>query len=134
MSDDPQFQGQPAATGTISGLVSRLSGYVATALRFWEPCRLIYNGALVLVVALHFIVRLPASRALLTGNSLLGLFFLAVLANVCYCVAYAIDLFVQFSGLERPWRTARWVVLGVGTAFAATIAHFFSTGIFSSAN
>ena len=73
MSDDPQFQGQPAATGTISGLVSRLSGYVATALRFWEPCRLIYNGALVLVVALHFIVRLPASRALLTGNSLLGL-------------------------------------------------------------
>jgi hypothetical protein len=32
-------------------------------------------------------------------NVVLLLFFLAVLANVCYGAVYAIDLFVCFSGL-----------------------------------
>jgi hypothetical protein len=53
-------------------------------------------------------------------------FFLAVLANVCYCSVYAVDLFVRFSGLEEAWEKARVVVLIVGTAFAAVITHFFS--------
>jgi hypothetical protein len=74
---------------------------------------------------------LPNSWSLLTFNLVLGLFFLAVLANVCYSVVYVVDLFVQFSGLEKPWRIGRWIVLAVGTAFAATIAHFFATGIFN---
>jgi hypothetical protein len=36
-------------------------------------------------------------------NVLLGLFFLAVLANVCYCAVYVVDFFVQFSGLREAW-------------------------------
>jgi len=31
---------------------------------------------------------------------------------------------VQFSGLEAPWQWGRVALLLVGTAFAATIAHF----------
>jgi hypothetical protein len=54
-------------------------------------------------------------------------FFFAVLANVCYCVVYVVDLFVQFSGLREA--RGRVVVLVVGTAFAAVIAHFFCMGI-----
>jgi hypothetical protein len=65
-------------------------------------------------------------------NTILGLFFLAVLANICYCGVYAIDLFVQFSGLRTFWAKGRVIVLVVGTAFAAVIAHFFSTNIFAS--
>ena len=59
----------------------------------------------------------------------LGIFFLAVLANVAYCAAYIPDIFVQFSGLQQPWRIGRAVLLTVGTAFAATITHFFAKGI-----
>jgi hypothetical protein len=72
----------------------------------------------------------PASRVKLTVDGVLGLFFLAVLANVCYCAAYLADLFVQFSGLETAWSRGRTVLFIVGTAFAATIAHFFAQSIF----
>ena len=37
--------------------------------------------------------------------------------------AYLVDLFVQFSGLHVAWRRGRVVLLIVGTAFAAAIAH-----------
>jgi hypothetical protein len=47
---------------------------------------------------------------------------------------YAIDLFVQFSGLRTFWAKARVVVLVISTAFAAVIAHFFATNIFGSAS
>jgi hypothetical protein len=62
-------------------------------------------------------------------NVLLGFFFLAVLANVCYCAVYVVDLFVQFSGLRESWAKGRLPMLLVGTAFAAVIAHFFLTNI-----
>ena len=66
-------------------------------------------------------------------NILLGFFFLAVLANVCYCAVYVVDLFVQFSGLREFWAKGRVAVLIIGTAFAAVIAHFFSTNILGGA-
>jgi hypothetical protein len=108
--------------------VSRLAGYVADGLRYWEPRRLLYNGVLALVVLTHFFLALPGSREKLSFDLLLGLFFLAVLANVCYCAAYLADLFVQFAGLQEAWRRGRLVLLIVGIAFAATITHFFAQG------
>jgi hypothetical protein len=51
-------------------------------------------------------------------------------AKVCYCVVYAMDLFVRFSGLQEAWEKARIIVLLIGTAFAAVITHFFSSTIF----
>ena len=80
------------------------------------------------VVLTHFFLALPGSREKLSFDVLLGLFFLAVLANVCYCAAYLADLFVQFSGLQEAWRRGRLVLLIVGIAFAATITHFFAKG------
>jgi hypothetical protein len=41
-----------------------------------------------------------------------------------------VDLFVQLSGLDAAWRRGRVVLLVVGTAFAATITHFFAQGMF----
>jgi len=110
--------------------LSRVSAYAANALRYWEPRRLVYNGALALVVVGHFVAALPASREKLSMDLLLGMFLLAVLANVAYCAVYAIDLFVQFSGLDAAWQRGRVVVLAVGTAFAATITHFVVHGNF----
>ena len=66
----------------IPGFVSRLSGYVANSLRYWEPRRAIYNGVLALVVLTHFVLTLPGSWGKVSFDALLGLLFLAVLANV----------------------------------------------------
>jgi hypothetical protein len=107
------------------GFFSRLSTYAANALRYWEPRRLVYNTVLAAVVVVHFALAWPASRDKLSLDVLLGLFILAVLANIVYCAAYAADLFVQFAGLETAWRRGRMVLLIVGTCFAATLAHFF---------
>ena len=122
-------QAEPNTQTPAPGFVARLSGYVADGLRYWEPRRLIYNGVLALVVLMHFVAAWPGSRTKVSFDLLLGLFFLAVLANVCYCVAYVVDIFVQFSGLHRQWRVGRAVLLAVGIAFAATITHFFARGI-----
>ncbi|MCA9237158.1 MAG: hypothetical protein KDA44_16910 [Planctomycetales bacterium] len=110
--------------------LARLAGYIADALRYWEPRRLVYNGILAMVVAVHFIAAWPGSRDVLSLDLILGLFILAVLANLCYCAAYAVDIFVQFSGMQRQWRIGRLVLLTVGAAFAAAITHFFASGLF----
>lgn len=115
---------------TPKGFLARLSGYAADGLRYWEPRRLIFNSVLALVVLVHFFAAWPASRDQLSFDLMLGIFFLAVLANICYCAVYLVDLFVQFSGLHAAWRFGRVVLLSVGTAFAATIAHFFAKGLF----
>jgi hypothetical protein len=122
----------PPPPTSVAGFINRAAAHVADALRYWEPRRIFYNLALAAVVGGHIIARWPESRALLSVNMLLGLFFLAVLANICYCGVYAIDLFVQFSGLRSFWVKGRIAVLVVGMAFAAVIAHFFATNMFSS--
>ena len=118
-----------SAPPTVAGFIGRATGHVADALRYWEPRRVIYNVVLAAVVLGHVLVGWPDSRAKLSMNVVLGLFFLAVLANVCYCAVYIADLFVQFSGLREAWAKWRLAVLLVGTAFAAVIAHFFCTNI-----
>jgi hypothetical protein len=109
----------------------RFGEVAAEALRYWEPRRLVYNLVLIGVVAAHFFVFWPASRSALAWNTLFLLIILAVLANVCYCAAYVVDIFVQYSGLRPIWARWRWVVLTVGFIFAAVIAHFFAMGVFS---
>jgi len=104
---------------------------VAEALRYWEPRRLFYNGVLLAVVVAHIVAKWQDVQKLPTFDEFLLLFLLAVLANICYCAVYAVDLFVRFSGLQTAWDKGRIVVLLVGTAFAAVIAHFLSSGILS---
>ena len=117
------------SAGPWANFFGRLSRQVANALRYWEPRRLIYNGVLGVVVLGEFVVAGPVSRQRLSFDLFLSFFILAVLANVAYCAAYVADLFVQFSGLDAPWRRGRVALLIIGTAFAATIAHFFAKGI-----
>jgi len=100
------------------------------ALRYWEPRRILYNGALALVVAATYVACLPASRSELTFGTFLALFVLAVLANVAYCAAYLVDIGVQLSSYRALWLRFRWVLLLIGIAFASVLAYFFSVGIF----
>jgi hypothetical protein len=129
---DPRLKGLPVSDDHLkfpaeSGFLARASRYVAGALLYWEPRRLLYNAALGLVVAGHIVA--SWSTAKISADFLLFLFLLAVLANVCYCAVYVVDLFVQFSGLHVAWKKGRILVLLVGTSFAAVVTHFFMTGL-----
>src|SRR5262249_51758282 len=108
---------------------TRFGELASDAIRYWEPRRLIYNGVLFAVVCVEYFVSLPASNALLTHDSLFVCFILAVFANVAYCAAYGVDLFVQFAGLRAMWARSRWAILLVGIAFASVITHFFMQGM-----
>ena len=103
---------------------------VSDAIRYWEPRRLAYNGVLAVIVLFYFFRAYPASRAALQLDAILGLFLLAVLANVAYCAAYIADVFAQWSSYRDFWRRYRWIMLVVGMLFAGILTRFFSLGMF----
>lgn len=122
-------QDVPAESSRSSEARPTFGELARNALSYWEPRRVLYNAALLVVVLFHLWAGWPASKAHLTSDVLIFLFILAVLANVAYCAAYAVDLFVQFSGARHSWPRWRWCVLAVGIAFGAALAHFWSMAI-----
>ena len=89
--------------------------YATDAIKFWEPRRVAYNLVLTAVVVIYFVVSYPLSRAILSVDFCLGLFLLAVIANVAYCAAYIVDIFAQASGFRELWQRYRWLLFAIGT-------------------
>ena len=118
----------PAAV--LAGLAAGTRAYAAAALRYWEPRRIFYNVVLAAVIVAHAVAAGPRAQALITFDLTLTGFLLAVFANVCYCTVYAADAFLQVSGIEEAIRVGRALLLGVGTAFAATLTHFVAKATF----
>ena len=111
-----------------------LREYATDAIKFWERWRVLYNLALAAVVTIHFIAGYPASSSMLSLDLALGLFLLAVVANVAYCAAYLVDIFAQASGFRELWQQYRWFLFAIGTTFAAIITHFVAMGMFQIGN
>ncbi|HTW23788.1 MAG TPA: hypothetical protein VMD78_09315 [Candidatus Baltobacteraceae bacterium] len=103
------------------------------AIRFWEPMRIAYNLTLAIVVLAYFWKGYPSSKSALNLNLGLGIFVLAVIANVAYCAAYVPDVFAQASGFRDGWRKYRWIVFAIGTLFAGIITRFIAMGMFLAA-
>ena len=80
----PGESGGPGGLAPADGERTRakFGAYVADALRYWEPRRALYNLVLLAIVVAHIVAGWPASKSLLTRDSLFVLFILAVLANV----------------------------------------------------
>ena len=110
---------------------SNLREYLTDAIKFWEPWRLLYNLVLAAIVIIYFAIGYPASKQLLTVDFCLGLFLLAVVANVLYCAAYIVDIFAQASGFRDVWRRSRKILFIIGTLFAAIITRFIAMGMFA---
>ena len=121
---------QRDATEILAGLAAGTRAYVASALRYWEPRRIFYNLVLAAVLVAHIAAGGPRAQARITFDLTLAGFLLAVLANLCYCAVYAADAFLQLSGIEEALRVGRALLLGMGTAFAATLTHFVAKATF----
>ena len=101
------------------------------AIRYWEPRRIIYNLVLAAIVLAYFVAGLPFTRGMLNVDFVLGIFLLAVLANVAYCAAYAVDIFAQTSGFRELWQKFRWILFLIGLTFASIITRFWSMALFN---
>lgn len=105
---------------------------VDSALRFWEPCRLIYNGVLALIVL--WMINRWAIPANLSWHDLIPyaitMFVLAVVANLLYCAAYVVDIFMQFSSYRASWIKSRRLVFTVGLMFAMALTYYMCLLIF----
>ncbi len=93
---------------------------ITDALRFWEIGRIGYNLALAGLAAIVIGVTGVQWRDWIAHGPLLVV--CAVVANILYCAAYPIDLFVQASDFGAAWRRWRWALWLTGTLFAAMLA------------
>src|SRR2546422_9061841 len=104
----------------------RFRELAAETLKYWEPRRVVYNVVLAAVVIFYFALAWPRSRMFVSVNAVLFLFILAVVANICYCGVYVVDVFVQLSNVRALWLPKRWLLFVLGTMFAAVITRFFA--------
>jgi hypothetical protein len=105
---------------------------LAGAIRYWESRRLIYNAVLAAIVLTYFALNYPSTKSLVSIDSVLFLFLLVVLANVAYCAAYVVDIFVSASSYREQWKNRRWIVFVIGLLFAGIIVRFFALTVFQS--
>lgn len=98
---------------------------ISDAIRYWEPRRIGYNLVLAAVVLGWVAMTWPHFRTSFTWPSALAVFVLAVLANVCYCAAYIVDVTVQYSVFRDSWRRKRWVLWMIGVIFAGVITYYW---------
>jgi hypothetical protein len=120
--DSSQLASSPGSTAP-NGAPFR--EYVSDAIRYWEPRRLGYNLVLAAIVLGWVGLTWPHFRGAFTWPSALAVFVLAVLANVCYCAAYLVDLTVQCSTYRDAWRKRRWLLWFVGAAFAGVLTYYW---------
>ncbi len=117
----------PASSNPLHAAPSHasLQDLLGDAIRYWEVRRIAYNMALVLVVAGWIVMGWPGVLAALRLQSVPALFLLAVLANVCYCAAYLVDIPAQCSPFRAAWRHGRGALWLIGTLFAMTLAYYW---------
>lgn len=125
----PNAPSQASEAGDAGRLADVLQEIAADAIEFWERQRITYNVILLLVVSVVFVVHAPGFLQRASVDFFLALFLLAVLANVAYCAAYPVDVFVQRSGLRAACRRVRRALLLVGTLFAGVLAQFIARGM-----
>jgi hypothetical protein len=103
----------------------RFRAFLSDAIRFWEPRRLVYNLILAVVVVVWLVASWPHFRPVFTLHSLLLLSILALLANVCYCAAYLLDIPMQSLSVGTALRRQRWALWVIGTLFAIVFENYW---------
>jgi hypothetical protein len=104
---------------------NRFLQMLGDAARFWEPRRIAYNSILVGVVAAWVAATWPHFRPALTLEALGIMTVLALLANLCYCAAYFVDIPMQLSAVGADWRRSRWILWIAGMILAFVFTNYW---------
>jgi hypothetical protein len=112
----------PSLTNSPSGPFRPI---LSDAIHFWEIRRIFYNLALVAASLVWLIATWPHFRPAFNLIYLPPIAVLALLANVCYCAAYMVDIPMQHSTLSTAWKRYRWVLWLAGTLFALLLANYW---------
>jgi hypothetical protein len=115
----------PAPLPGLGTPLGPFQGHFADAIRYWEPRRVVYNLILIAVTVAWVVGTWPHFRPALTLSSLPPMSVLALLANVCYCAAYVVDVAMLHSSLASVWRRRRWILWSTGTIFAMVLASYW---------
>jgi hypothetical protein len=107
------------------GQPGSLRDMLTDAVRYWEPRRIIYNLVLVAVVMTWLFFTWPHFQSAVALGSLLFLSLFALLANVCYCAAYVVDIPIQYSFFRDLWRRRRWSLWTAGMLFAILLTNYW---------
>jgi len=107
-----------------------LSTYITAAIKYWEPRRLVYNFVMALIVLYYAAPVALQERGFSWIPGILALFVLAVMANILYCAAYPVDIFIQMSDFKEIWMKFRWLLFLLGLALASIFTWFLCQGIF----
>jgi len=102
-----------------------LKDALTDALRYWEWRRIPYNLVLALVVTGSIAHTWPRSSPVVSLPGLVFFFVLAVIANVCYTTAYAVDVPLQLSEFRAGWHRWRWALWILGTLVAALLGFYW---------
>lgn len=98
---------------------------VDDTLKFWERGRLIYNGVLIIPIAIMAFVFIDLSLK----DTLLVTYYVMV-SNLLYCTAYPIDLLLQHSSWRSTWLRFRWILWLIGSTLALLLAILMSLSIY----
>lgn len=109
-----------------------IKNYITDSLRYWEPRRIIYN---IVLAAITIAYAIPFAKA--DGHAgfqwpqcLLHLLILAAGANILYCAAYPVDVFIQCSHYRALWLRLRWMMFITGLALASALTWFYVSSMF----
>jgi len=95
------------------------------AVKYWELRRIPYNLLLAALVGAWVRVTWPVFRPAVVLPHLPELLVLALLANLCYCAAYIVELSLARSPALESWRRRRWALWVAGVLLALLIAHYW---------
>ncbi len=121
---------------------SELQGIISNSIRYWEVRRILYN--LILLGVMVFIIDInwrdfPIGETSPNGLDfwtiielfpLVALVKSAIIANILYCSAYIVDIFIQISDYHHKWLKSRWLLFLAGTVFASILAAYYTIVLF----
>lgn len=114
------------ATGSAGeGRAAKWEARMKEAARYWEPRRLVYNAVLAAVFVSWVVWTWPHFRGAFSMEHFLALVVLAVLANLCYCAAYLVEIAMAASAMREVWARRRWGLWLMGMVIAFVLENYW---------
>ena len=96
--------------------------FIADAISYWERKRIIYNGVLVILVAVCWGGDILSDGPQQRWGAAFVLFLFAAVANFLYCFAYPIDLAFQMTPWRKYLQRFRCWLFAAGVVLASILA------------